>query len=144
MSISILEARNITKRFGGLTANEDVSLTLAGEAGQVVSVIGPNGAGKSTFFKMLSGFMKPTSGNVLLFGQDITGMKPHRIASLGLVRTFQETTIFPDLTAMEHVSLAHQLHRTASDLEVALRMPRAKADEARLSQGGLFICLVFI
>lgn len=135
MSISILEARNITKRFGGLTANEDVSLTLAGEAGQVVSVIGPNGAGKSTFFKMLSGFMKPTSGNVLLFGQDITGMKPHRIASLGLVRTFQETTIFPDLTAMEHVSLAHQLHRTASDLEVALRMPRAKADEARLSQG---------
>jgi ABC-type branched-subunit amino acid transport system ATPase component len=69
VSTSILEARNITKRFGGLTANEDVSLRLAGEAGQVVSVIGPNGAGKSTLFKMLSGFLKPSSGSVLLYGQ---------------------------------------------------------------------------
>ncbi len=128
----ILEARSITKRFGGLTANEDVSLKLEGGAGQVVSVIGPNGAGKSTFFKMLSGFLKPSSGQVLLHGQEITGMPPHRIAKLGLVRTFQETTIFPDLTAMEHVSLAHQLHREASDLEVVLGLPRAKGDELRL------------
>lgn len=132
MSAAILEARNITKRFGGLTANDDVSLTLAGPLGKVVSVIGPNGAGKSTFFKMLAGFLKPSSGSVLLHGQDITGMPPHRIARLGLVRTFQETTIFPDLTAMEHVSLAHQLHREASDLEVVLGTPRARGDELRL------------
>lgn len=132
MSAAILEARNVTKRFGGLTANEDVSLTLAGPVGQVISVIGPNGAGKSTFFKMLSGFLKPSSGSVLLHGQDITGMPPHRIARLGLVRTFQETTIFPDLTAQEHVSLAHQLHREASDLEVVLGTPRARGDEVRL------------
>jgi len=129
----ILEARQVTKRFGGLTANEDVSLVLAGPVGQVVSVIGPNGAGKSTFFKMLSGFLKPSSGSVLLHGQDITGMPPHRIARLGLVRTFQETTIFPDLTAMEHVSLAHQLHREAGDFEVVLGLPRAIGDEVRLS-----------
>lgn len=133
MSSAILEARQITKRFGGLVANEDVSLVLAGAPGQVVSVIGPNGAGKSTFFKMLSGFLRPSSGQVLLHGQDITGMRPHRIARLGLVRTFQETTIFPDLTAMEHVSLAHQLHREASDLEVVLGLPRARADELRLA-----------
>lgn len=133
MSSAILEARQVTKRFGGLVANEDVSLVLAGAPGQVVSVIGPNGAGKSTFFKMLSGFLRPSSGQVLLHGQDITGMRPHRIARLGLVRTFQETTIFPDLTAMEHVSLAHQLHREASDLEVVLGLPRARADEARLA-----------
>lgn len=133
MSTPILEARHITKRFGGLTANEDVSLVLHAPAGQVVSVIGPNGAGKSTFFKMLSGFLKPSSGQVLLQGQDITGLPPHRIARLGLVRTFQETTIFPDLTALEHVSLAHQLHRQASDLEVVLGLPRARADEQRLS-----------
>lgn len=134
-TVPILEAKNITKRFGGLTANEDVSLVLQapGHAGgQVVSVIGPNGAGKSTFFKMLSGFLKPTSGQVLLHGQDITGLPPHRIARLGLVRTFQETTIFPDLTALEHVSLAHQLHREASDLEVLLGLPRARGDEQRL------------
>lgn len=135
MSTPILEARNVTKRFGGLTANEDVNLVLAGRPGQVVSVIGPNGAGKSTFFKMLSGFIRPSSGSVLLHGQDITGMPPHRIARLGLVRTFQETTIFPDLTALEHVSLAHQLHREASDLEVVLGLPRARADEERLSKG---------
>ncbi|PUE12343.1 ABC transporter ATP-binding protein [Limnohabitans sp. T6-20] len=134
MSTSILEARHITKRFGGLTANEDVSLHLSGDPGQVVSVIGPNGAGKSTFFKMLSGFLTPTSGQILLLGQDITGMSPHKVARLGLVRTFQETTIFPDLTAMEHVSLAHQLHRTASDLEVVLRLPRARQDEQVLAQ----------
>ena len=129
---AILEARNLTKRFGGLTANESVSLVLSGPVGQVVSVIGPNGAGKSTFFKMLSGFLKPSSGSVLLHGQDITGLSPHRIARLGLVRTFQETTIFPDLSALEHVSLAHQLHREAGDLEVVLGTPRARGDEQRL------------
>lgn len=134
MSAPILEARNITKRFGGLTANEDISLALHAPVGHVVSVIGPNGAGKSTFFKMLSGFLKPSSGQILLHGQDITGMSPHRIARLGLVRTFQETTIFPDLTAIEHVSLAHQLHREASDLEVIFGLPRARGDEIRLGE----------
>ncbi|HZN85852.1 MAG TPA: ABC transporter ATP-binding protein [Burkholderiales bacterium] len=130
---AVLEARGITKRFGGLVANEHVDLVLTGPAGQVVSVIGPNGAGKSTFFKMLSGFLKPSSGSVLLHGQDITGLPPHRIARLGLVRTFQETTIFPDLTALEHVSLAHQLHREANDLQVVLGTRGARADEDRLA-----------
>ncbi|HUN92599.1 MAG TPA: ABC transporter ATP-binding protein [Burkholderiaceae bacterium] len=134
MSAPILEARSVTRRFGGLVANEDVSLALHAPAGQVVSVIGPNGAGKSTFFKMLSGYLKPSSGRVLLHGQDITGMPPHRIARLGLVRTFQETTIFPDLTALEHVSLAHQLHREATDIEVLLGAPRARGDEIRLGE----------
>jgi len=136
MDAPILEARKITKRFGGLVANEDVGLTLAGPAGgggQVVSVIGPNGAGKSTFFKMLSGFLRPTSGTVHFMGHDITGMPSHRIARLGLVRTFQETTIFRDLTALEHVSLAHQLHRQASDLQVVLGTGIARDDESRLA-----------
>jgi branched-chain amino acid transport system ATP-binding protein len=139
MSAPILEARNLTKRFGGLTANEDVSLQLVAPVGQVVSVIGPNGAGKSTLFKMLAGFLKPTSGSVLLHGQEITGMPPHRIARLGLVRTFQETTTFPDLTALEHVSLAHQLHREASDLEGMLGTARARGDELRLGESALEI-----
>ena len=102
--------------------------------GSAILIGGSPGAGKSTFFKMLSGFLTPSSGQILLFGQDITGMSPHKVARLGLVRTFQETTIFPDLTAMEHVSLAHQLHRTASDLEVVLRLPRARQDEQVLAQ----------
>ena len=132
MNSTILEARHITKRFGGLVANEDISLNLS-RSGQVVSVIGPNGAGKSTFFKMLSGFLKPTSGSIWLNGEEITGLAPHWIARRGVVRTFQETTTFPDLTAMEHVSLAHQIHRKASDIEVILGLPRALQDEERLS-----------
>lgn len=139
MSAPILEASGLTMRFGGLTANDDVSLTLPPPGGQIVSVIGPNGAGKSTLFKMLSGFLKPTSGRIRLHGQDITGLPPHRIARLGLVRTFQETTIFPDLTALEHVSLAHQLHRAATDLEGILGTPRARGDEIRLGDSALEI-----
>ena len=139
MSAPILEASGLTMRFGGLTANDDVSLTLPPPGGQIVSVIGPNGAGKSTLFKMLSGFLKPTSGRIRLHGQDITGLPPHRIARLGLVRTFQETTTFPDLTALEHVSLAHQLHRATTDLEGILGTPRARGDEIRLGDSALEI-----
>lgn len=136
---NILEASHITKRFGGLVANEDVSLSLGAIAGKVVSVIGPNGAGKSTFFKMLSGFLTPSSGRVRLFGEDITGLSPHKIARKGLVRTFQETTIFPELTALEHVLIAHQLNRTASDLSVFLGTAQAKADEERFHASSLEI-----
>jgi branched-chain amino acid transport system ATP-binding protein len=139
MSAPVLEATGLTMRFGGLTANEDVGLRLQAPLGQIVSVIGPNGAGKSTLFKMLSGFLKPTSGSIKLHGQEIAGMRPHRIARLGLVRTFQETTTFPDLTALEHVSLAHQLHREASDLEGVLGTPRARGDEVRLGESALEI-----
>lgn len=139
MNAPILEASGLTMRFGGLTANDDVSLTLTPPGGQIVSVIGPNGAGKSTLFKMLSGFLKPTSGRIRLYGEDVTGLPPHRIARLGLVRTFQETTTFPDLTALEHVSLAHQLHRAATDLAAVVGTPRARSDEVRLGDSALEI-----
>ncbi len=139
MSTPILEVSNLTKRFGGLTANESINLTLDGPVGQVVSVIGPNGAGKSTLFKMIAGFLKPTNGSVRLHGKEISGLPPHRIARLGLVRTFQETTTFPDLTALEHVSLAHQLHREASDIEGLLATPRARRDEVRLGKSAMEI-----
>ena len=139
MSVPILRASKLTKRFGGLTANEEISFSLGTEPGEVLSVIGPNGAGKSTLFKMLAGFTKPTHGAVELFGEDITALPPHLIAKKGLVRTFQETTIFPDLTALEHVSIAHQLTRTANDAGVFLNTPRARADEARLRQDSIAI-----
>ena len=139
MPDAILRASNLTKRFGGLTANEEISFSLGAEPGEVVSVIGPNGAGKSTLFKMLAGFIKPTHGTVELFGEDITALAPHLIAKRGLVRTFQETTIFPDLTALEHVSIAHQLTRTVNDAAVFLNTSRARADEARLRQDSMAI-----
>lgn len=139
MNMPILEAQSVTKKFGGLTANDNISLSLGTVPGRVTSVIGPNGAGKSTFFKMLAGFMVPTAGKVHLFGDDITGMAPHKIARKGLVRTFQETTIFPELSALEHVSIAHQLSRTANDLGVFLSSRAARDDEQRLHDESLAI-----
>jgi branched-chain amino acid transport system ATP-binding protein len=135
----ILRAERVTKRFGGLTANDDISFSLADRPGEILSIIGPNGAGKSTLFKMLAGFVRPTHGVVELFGEDITGLPPHIIAKKGMVRTFQETTIFPELTALEHVSIAHQLARTANDFEVFFGAPRARADETALREDSVSI-----
>jgi branched-chain amino acid transport system ATP-binding protein len=135
----ILEASGLSKRFGGLQANDDISLSLGTQIGKVTSVIGPNGAGKSTFFKMLAGFCKPTAGTVRLFGEDITGLTPHKISAKGLVRTFQETTIFPELTALEHVALARQLSRTASDIQVFANTASARRDEDRMRADALEI-----
>ncbi|WP_083444636.1 ABC transporter ATP-binding protein [Herbaspirillum rhizosphaerae] len=135
----ILEASSLSKRFGGLLANDDVSLSLGTETGKVTSVIGPNGAGKSTFFKMLAGFCTPTTGKVRLFGEDITGLNPHKISARGLVRTFQETTIFPELTALEHVALARQLSRSANDFQVFANTASARRDEDRMRADALEI-----
>jgi len=135
----ILEASGLSKRFGGLLANDDVSLSLGTETGKVTSVIGPNGAGKSTFFKMLAGFCTPSTGKVRLFGEDITGLNPHKISARGLVRTFQETTIFPELTALEHVALARQLSRSANDFQVFANTASARRDEDRMRTDALEI-----
>ncbi len=102
----ILETRDLTRHFGGLQAVEGVALNV--RAGQLHSIIGPNGAGKTTLFNLLSGVLKPTRGQVLLRGQDITAFPPHRIARLGLGRSYQITNIFPTLTVLENVRLAAQ------------------------------------
>jgi branched-chain amino acid transport system ATP-binding protein len=103
---TILEAQHLRKQFGGLVAVADVSLRV--QKGSLHSIIGPNGAGKTTLFNLLSGLMKPTSGRVILRGQDITGAPPYRMAHLGLGRSYQITNIFPNLTVLENVRLAAQ------------------------------------
>lgn len=125
--MSLLEVRNMTKRFGGLVANNDISFSV--EQGQIFSVIGPNGAGKSTVFKLICGFLRPTSGTVTFQGEDITGNLPHRIARRGAVRTFQETTIFREMTTLEHVRVAHHLQVGATDLGTLFNSGRSRADE---------------
>lgn len=102
----ILETRDLSRYFGGLHAVEGVNLAV--RAGHLHSIIGPNGAGKTTLFNLLSGALKPTRGHVLLNGQDITPFPPHRIAHLGLGRSYQITNIFPTLTVFENVRLAAQ------------------------------------
>jgi len=98
--MAILQINNVTKRFGGLTALNDVSFQV--EEGEIRGLIGPNGAGKSTMFKNIAGFYQPTSGSIIYAGETITGRPPHRIAELGVVRTFQETTLFQELTVYEN------------------------------------------
>lgn len=100
----LLEVVKVTKRFGGLEALKDLDLRV--ESGELAGLIGPNGAGKSTLFNVISGVMRPTSGKVFFQGEDITGMKPYRIAEGGLVRTFQATRLFSSLSVLANVEIA--------------------------------------
>ena len=102
----ILEARGLRKEFGGLVAVADVSVQF--KAHTLHSIIGPNGAGKTTLFNLLCGTLRPTRGRVIFKGRDITHLPPHRIAHLGIGRSFQITNIFPNLTVLENVRLAGQ------------------------------------
>lgn len=96
----ILAIKNVTKQFDGLTALNDISFQV--EPSEIHGLIGPNGAGKSTLFKNIAGFYTPTKGSIVYRGQNIAGKKPHTIAELGIVRTFQETTLFQELTVFEN------------------------------------------
>ena len=98
--MAVLEIKDVTKRFGGLTALSDVSFNV--EEGEIRGLIGPNGAGKSTMFKNIAGFYTPTSGDIVYRGENIAGKKPHTIAEMGIVRTFQETTLFQELSVFQN------------------------------------------
>ncbi len=108
----LLEIKDVTRRFGGLVANNAISFDV--EEKEILSVIGPNGAGKSTLFKMISSFLKTSSGEVLLRGERISNLSPHVVARKGVVRTFQETTIFKSMTVRESVVVSHHLRSTAT------------------------------
>jgi branched-chain amino acid transport system ATP-binding protein len=125
----ILDVQELTKRFGGLTAVNSVSFSV--EEGAILAVIGPNGAGKSTLFKLICSFVTPTSGRVSFNGRTMTGLPPHEVARLGVVRTFQETTIFKEMTALQNVIVAHQLRSRATSLGIYFSSAVARADELR-------------
>jgi branched-chain amino acid transport system ATP-binding protein len=127
MTAPILEARDLTKRYGGLTAVSEVSFDL--QPNEILSIIGPNGAGKSTIFKLISSFVKPTKGEVRFKGEVISGLAPHIVARKGVVRTFQETTIFKGMTARDSVIVAHHLRSHASLFGFYLGTAAAHRDE---------------
>src|SRR6266851_1372314 len=130
--MALLEAQNLTKYFGGLAAVNRVDLAV--EEGEIVGLIGPNGAGKTTCFNLLSGFLPPTAGTIRFDGTDITGRGAHRIVRLGLVRTFQLTTLFQEMTALENVLLGLHLHSKKGFRQVlwTRRMfPREEIDRSR-------------
>lgn len=104
----MLEVRNLSKSFGGLKAVSDASLDVP--EGSIVGLLGPNGAGKTTCFTMIAGFTKPNEGKVHFLGQDITGLAPHRICQLGMIRTFQIVQPFAGLTVQENIAVGAYLH----------------------------------
>src|SRR5882724_12326525 len=123
----LLEIAALTKRFGGLVAVNNVSFSVREK--EILSVIGPNGAGKSTLFKLIASFLKPTKGEVLFRGERISGLAPHIVACKGVVRTFQETTIFKGMSVRDNVIIAHQLRSKATLAGFYFGSPTARRDE---------------
>ncbi len=110
--MEILSVANLSKSFDGLQAVRDFNLSV--RKGEIVSLIGPNGSGKTTIFNLLTGYLKPTAGSIRFDGYDVTGLRPYQIARRGLVRSFQITNVFPDLTVLENVIAAHYLRGRVS------------------------------
>jgi branched-chain amino acid transport system ATP-binding protein len=106
MTVPILETTGLTKRFGGLTAVDDLSLSLP--SGELHAIIGPNGAGKTTFFNLISGLLRPNSGQVFFRGRDITGLAAHEISRLGIKRTLQVKSVFARLSVADNLWITYE------------------------------------
>jgi branched-chain amino acid transport system ATP-binding protein len=124
----VLAVEQLRVAFGGITAVDGVTFTL--RRGEILGLIGPNGAGKTTVFDLVSGYLAPDSGRVLLDGTDVTGWSPDRRAAAGLGRSFQDARIFPSLTVAENIALALERHLVVRDhLAAALHLPANAAQE---------------
>ncbi|WP_127600678.1 ABC transporter permease subunit [Nitratireductor alexandrii] len=134
----ILTIEGVSRQFGGLTAVDNVDLTVA--EGEILGLIGPNGAGKTTFFTMLSGFQTVSAGSIHLRGEDIIGLAPHKIAAKGLVRTFQHSAVFPRLSVVENMLCATNMQHPSGFWATLLKTPRYRREEAerrRIVRAGL-------
>ena len=126
----VLEATGLRRTYDGVVAVEDVTFTL--QRGETLGLIGPNGAGKTTLFELLSGFTRPDSGTVLFKGQDVTRMGPESRAQLGLIRSFQEAALFPTMTLLETLKVAHERVTPSSLLRAAIGVdPTERVREER-------------
>src|SRR6201994_1403350 len=124
---AILDAANITKQFGGLTAVSEVSFSLPERS--IVSIIGPNGAGKTTFFNMLTGFYRPTIGRITFAGRNITGARPDIVMKSGMARTFQNIRLFSTMTAVENVMIGEHSRMGAGLFGSIVRTPKVRREE---------------
>lgn len=139
--MTLLEARSLTMQFGGLTAVNQVTLTL--EKGMIASLIGPNGAGKTTFFNMLTGIYKPTSGNLWLDHQNITGSRPDQMTTLGIARTFQNIRLFNNMSVLDNI-LVGRHSRLNAGLFGAIFQPRSVITEERQAKQKALSLLEFV
>jgi branched-chain amino acid transport system ATP-binding protein len=127
--VAILQVERLSRRFGGLAALDDLSFAI--QPGEIRGLIGPNGAGKTTTFNVISGFYAPSSGRVLFEGQDISGQHTSRIAALGLIRTFQQTTLFQELSVLDNVLVGGHLRARRSLLVTLFGRTRERQRRAR-------------
>ena len=119
--MALLEVKNLTKNFGGLTAVGDVTMEL--NEGELVGLIGPNGAGKTTLFNLLTGVYEPSEGTITLDGQLLNGKAPYKIAAGGLGRTFQNIRLFKDLSVLDNVLIAFANHHKTNVFASLFRLP---------------------
>ena len=124
--MAVLEARDVSKRFGGLLAVSDVDLDVA--EGEIVGIIGPNGAGKTTFFNCLTGLESPTSGSITFRGKPLRG-RPEEVTRAGIARTFQNIRLFPNMTSLENVLVGQHSRIKVGVLSAIVRGPRYQREE---------------
>ncbi|MDD2573752.1 MAG: ABC transporter ATP-binding protein [Bacillota bacterium] len=137
----ILDIKDLTLRFGGLTAVNKVSFGI--EEGSIESLIGPNGAGKTSLFNCLTGFYKPQEGDVLFEGKSLLKLRPHKITALGMARTFQNLRLFKNLTVMENVMSGMHCRASSGVAGAILRPPAQRAEEKRIRDVALE-CMEFV
>jgi branched-chain amino acid transport system ATP-binding protein len=127
------EVSALSKRFGGLTAVDDVSFSIA--RGEIVGIFGPNGSGKTTLLNLICGTLPPSGGRLIWKDQDVTGCAPHQVAELGIVKTFQNPQLFPELSVIEHVWIAAHLRlkRMLGPRRIATLIKPAR-DDGKLQQ----------
>jgi branched-chain amino acid transport system ATP-binding protein len=130
MTAPALELRSVTMRFGGLRALSAFDLAL--RPGELVGLIGPNGAGKTTAFNAITGVYAPTEGEVLVAGERVNGLRPHRICARGVARTFQNIRLFKDLTALDNVRIACHAGAKSGFLDALFLTPHHRREEARI------------
>ena len=128
----MLELKSVYKNFGGLQAVHDVSFSVA--PGSIKAVIGPNGAGKTTLFNLISGNLNVSSGTILFQGREIQGLKPHKIAGMGMARTFQNINLFHGMTALESVMVGRHVRSRAGFLAGMLRTPATWKEERQIRE----------
>ena len=135
MKEELLRADQVTMRFGGLVAINQVSCQVS--RGEIVGIIGPNGAGKTTLFNMFTGIYQPTEGAIYFKGTSLRGMKPYRIAKLGIARTFQNIRLFDGLTVLDNVMVGQHCRTEASVLDAVLKRKRHRVTEKSVEEKAL-------
>jgi len=123
----VLQCKTVERRFGGLVALSGVDMQI--ERGEIFGLVGPNGSGKTTLTNAITGFYPPQRGQILLNGQDITGLGPHKVARLGVARTFQNLALFNGMTVLDNILLGRHVHMKPSVLRTALYWLMSRQDE---------------